>query len=324
VWQVVRVLALRLISPPELTEALLGELIRQPGATHVVRLPGAAVEPPGDVLLADLAREAVSDVVAALKTIAGGRCPITLETIETTISHAADAAEREVPGRGVDAVVWEEVEARTGEESELSVSFLALLVIATLLAAVGVLLDSPVLIVGAMVVGPEYGAVAGLTVALAERRLPLARRSLRALVVGFPTAIVAAFLVTLALRVTAGLPASYSGMQRPLTSFVSHPDGYALLVALLAGIAGVVSLTSAKSAALVGVAVSVTTVPAAADVGVAAADGRWSECGGAAAQLAVNLVALVVGGGATLTARRWAARRGRSSGLEGSRPRGPA
>ncbi len=316
-------LALRLISPPELTEALLGELVRQPGATHVVRLPGAAVEPPGDVLLADLAREAVSDIVSALKTIAGDRCPITLEAIDTTISQAADAAEREVPGRGVDAVVWEEVEARTGEESELSVSFVALLVIATLLAAVGVLLDSPVLIVGAMVVGPEYGAVAGLTVALVERRLPLARRSLRALVVGFPAAILAAFLVTLALRVTAGLPDSYLGMQRPLTSFVSHPDGYALLVALLAGIAGVVSLTSAKSAALVGVAVSVTTVPAAADVGVAAAAGRWTECGGAAAQLAVNLVALVVGGGVTLAARRWTARRARPGSTSPSHATGP-
>lgn len=301
-------LALRLISPPALTPALLDVLRGQPGATHLVLLPGAAVEPVGDLLLADLAREAVSDVLAALEQVAGSdTCSIALETVDTTISRYAEAAEEAAPGRGVDAVVWEEVEARSGEESELSASFLALLVIATLLAAVGVLLDSPVLVVGAMVVGPEFGPVAGLTVALAERRLDLARRSLRALLLGFPAAILAALLLTLVIRATAGLPDAYAGEVRPLTAFVSRPDGYALLVALLAGVAGVVSLTSAKSAALVGVAVSVTTVPAAADVGVAAAAGRWGECAGAAAQLLVNLVALVVAGGTTLALRRRAA-----------------
>ncbi len=302
-------LALRLLCPSDLAPALLDVLREQPGATHVVHLRGAAVDPPGDVLLADLAREAVTDVVDALRRIAGDRCAVALETVDTTVSHWADAAEEAAPGRGVDAVVWEEVEARSGEESELSTSFLALLVVAALLAAVGVMLDSPVLVVGAMVVGPEFGPVAGLTVALAERRLALARRSLKALLVGFPAAIAACAVLALLLRATVGLPAAYVGEVRPLTTFVSRPDGYALLVALLAGIAGVVSLTSAKSAALVGVAVSVTTVPAAADVGVAAAAQRWGECRGALAQLLVNLLALVVAGSATLAVRRRAAGR---------------
>lgn len=297
-------LALRLLCPSELTGALVQVLRDQPGATHLVRLSGAALDPPGDVVLADVAREAVSEVLAGLREVGGARCAISVEQVDTTVSRYADQAERAAPGRGVDAVVWEEVEARSGEESELSASFLLLLVVATLLAAVGVLLDSPVLVVGAMAVGPDFGPVAGLTVALRTRRLDLARRSLRALVVGFPTGIAAAAVLTLVVRATSGLPDAYAGEVRPLTSFVSHPDGYALLVALLAGVAGVVSLTSAKSSALVGVAVSVTTVPAAADVGVAAAAGRWSECGGAATQLAVNLAALLVAGSLTLLVHR--------------------
>lgn len=306
----VRVLSLRLICPPDLTPELLAVLRASPGATHLVLLPGSAVEPPGDLLLADIAREAVSDVLGALQDAPGGRdCSYALATVDTTVSQAADDAEQAHPGLGVDAVVWEEVEARTDEESELSASFLALLVLATLIAAVGVLLDSEVLIVGAMVVGPEYGPVAGLTVALAERRLPLALRSSKALAVGFPVASLAALLLTLGVRAVAGLPAPYRGETRPFTAFISNPDGYSLVVALLAGVAGVVSLTSAKSSALVGVAVSVTTVPAAADIGVAAAAGRWGECGGAAGQLAINLVALTVAGTATLAARRRAASR---------------
>lgn len=297
-------LALRLICPAPLTDRLARVLLDAPGATHVVRLPGAALEPPGDVLLADLAREAVSEVIGELQSIGGTDCSIALETVDASISRHAEEAEEAAPGHGADAVVWEEVEERSSEESELSGSFLALLVLATLLAGIGVLLDSAVLIVGAMAIGPDFGPVAGLTVALAERRWSLARRSLRALLLGFPVAVVAALLLTLALRLSVGLPASYEGAARPLTAFVSRPDGYAVLVALLAGVAGVISLTSAKSAALVGVAVSVTTVPAAANIGVAAAAGRWAECGGAAAQLGVNLAALVVAGGATLAVRR--------------------
>jgi uncharacterized hydrophobic protein (TIGR00271 family) len=303
------VLSLRLISPADLSVTLVDLLRAHPGAAHLVVLPGAAVDPPGDVLMADLAREAVSDVITAIEQVAGDRCAITLETVDTTVSQYADAAEEASPGRGTDAVVWEEVEARTGEESELSASFLALLVIATLLAAIGLMLDSPVLVVGAMVVGPEFGPVAGLTVALAERRTELARRSLRALLIGFPVAIAASFLLTVVIRLTAGLPGPYTAEQRPLTEFISKPDGYALVVALLAGVAGVISLTSAKSAALVGVAVSVTTVPAAADIGVAAAAGNGAECAGAAGQLLVNLVALVLAGGLTLALRRRAAQR---------------
>lgn len=305
--------ALRLTCPPHATDAVVSLLYRHPAATHLVLLRGAGLEPAGDVVLVDLAREAVSEVLGELRALPGGAdWPFALENVDTTLSPYADEAERVAPGLGVDAVVWEEVEARTSEESELSGSFLALMVLATFIAAVGVLLDSPVLVVGAMVVGPEFGAVAGLTVALVQRRWDRARRSLRALAVGFPLAAAGALVLTRVVIALGDLPPTYAGERRPLTEFISRPDGFAVLVALLAGVAGVVSLTSAKSAGLVGVAVSVTTIPAAADVGVAAAAGRWSECGGAAAQLAVNLVALVVAGVATLELRKRGSRRSRS------------
>ena len=69
-----------------------------------------------------------------------------------------------------DAVVWEEVEARTSESTELGGNFLIFMVLACLIASVGIFLGSPILIVGAMVVGPEFGPLAGLCVALVERR----------------------------------------------------------------------------------------------------------------------------------------------------------
>lgn len=208
--------ALRLTCPPHATDAVVSLLYRHPAATHLVLLRGAGLEPAGDVVLVDLAREAVSEVLGELRALPGGAdWPFALENVDTTLSPYADEAERVAPGLGVDAVVWEEVEARTSEESELSGSFLALMVLATFIAAVGVLLDSPVLVVGAMVVGPEFGAVAGLTVALVQRRWDRARRSLRALAVGFPLAAAGALVLTRVVIALGDLPPTYAGGAAP-------------------------------------------------------------------------------------------------------------
>ena len=80
-----------------------------------------------------------------------------MEMIDTSISDAAKAAEQAAIGTPSDAVIWEEVESRTSESTELSVSFLAFMVIAMLIAAVGIITDQLILIVGAMIVGPEFG-----------------------------------------------------------------------------------------------------------------------------------------------------------------------
>ena len=88
------------------------------------------------------------------------------------------------------------------------------------------------------------------------------------------------------------------------TAFISSPDGWSVLVAYLAGMAGMLSLTSAKSGALVGVLISVTTIPAAANIGVAAALGNWADWRGAMAQLSINLVGIVLAGVLTLRLER--------------------
>jgi uncharacterized hydrophobic protein (TIGR00271 family) len=78
--------------------------------------------------------------------------------------------------------------------------------------------------------------------------------------------------------------------------FISDPNWYTVLVAVLAGIVGMLALVGAKSGALIGVLISVTTIPAAANVGVAAVYGDWATAAGAAAQLLINLVAIVASG----------------------------
>ena len=65
-----------------------------------------------------------------------------------------------------------------------------------------------------------------------------------------------------------------------LTGFISEPDFFSFFVAFVAGTVGILSLTNAKSGALIGVLISVTTIPAASNIGVAAAYGDWNEAGG--------------------------------------------
>jgi uncharacterized hydrophobic protein (TIGR00271 family) len=200
--------------------------------------------------------------------------------------------------------VWEEVEARTSESTELSVSFLAFMSIACMIASVAILLDSPILIIGAMVVGPEFGPIAALSVAVVNRRPRVAKRSLIALAVGFPVGITAAFLFTLAIRAVDLVPAAYSAGDASFLRFIAHPDAFSVIVAALAGTAGVLSLTSQKSSVLMGVLISVATIPAAANIGLAAAFADWSTWRGAQLQLAVNLAGLFLAALATLLVQR--------------------
>ena len=162
---------LRIVVEPDRTERALELLERSPSVCNVVYLPGAARKPDGDVILADVAREDASVIISDLKDLGvHHEGAISVEPIDTQISESAERAIEHAPGSPADAVVWEEVEARTSEQVELSGVFLAFMVLAGLLAAVGIYQDSPILIVGAMVVGPEFGPLAGFCVALVQRR----------------------------------------------------------------------------------------------------------------------------------------------------------
>jgi uncharacterized hydrophobic protein (TIGR00271 family) len=299
---------MRVVSPDDRTGAVRDLLVAEPGATHITVLPGVAVQPPGDVIEADVAREAVDGLLGSLRELGidrdGG---VTLEVIDTTLSDHADAAEEAAPGEGSDAVIWEDLVARTGEESRLSVSFQAFLAIACLLAAIGAITDSPVTVVGAMVLGPEFGPLAAIAVGIVLRRGDLVRRGARAIGIGFPLSMGITALAAVLLNLT-GLLSTGTLDDLDQVDFIYTVGPFSFIVALLAGAAGVLAMTSAKSASLVGVFISVTTVPAAAFASVALVEGRFAQAGESVLQLVVNLVGIVVAAAATLLVSRRGAR----------------
>ncbi|TDZ45563.1 DUF389 domain-containing protein [Mycobacteroides franklinii] len=296
-------LHVRVIAPTDLSDQVVEFLSTTTGVAHIVRVPKAAISPAGDVITADVARETANEVLDGLKSIdIDKRGSITAEVLDTVISQTAYEAEDDAEGDPADAVIWDELIGRTREESTLNLTFLAFLCLACLIAAVGVVTDSPVTIVGAMVVGPEFGPLAALAVSIVRRTWSLARRSLLALLVGFPVAMGVTAVGTLAAE-AAGWVTLKSVRELQQVDFVFQVGPFSLVVALLAGAAGMLSLMSAKSAALVGVFISVTTVPAAGLAVVAATVGEWDIAGLSALQLAVNLFGIVLAGVLVLLVR---------------------
>ncbi|MER7978808.1 DUF389 domain-containing protein [Streptomyces sp. NPDC095817] len=307
-------LHLRLITPADRTDDVVRLIEATVGTAHVVVLPGAARNPAGDVVLCDVAREAGDELIGGLRDLGIDHTgSIAVEDIDLSLSKRADKAEADAPGEGADAVLWEHLEEATHEESTLSVTYVAFITIATMIAACGVVLDNAVLIVGAMAVGPEFGPLAGLCTATVQRAPRLALRSLTALLAGFAIAMAVTVLFSLFMDGVGLFTEAQLEGPRPNTGFVYAPDWFSFVVAVLAGAAGMLSLTSAKSGALVGVAISVTTVPAAANAAVALSYGDMGQTWGSTKQLLFNLLGIVLAGILTLMAQKWfwALQRGR-------------
>ena len=318
-------LHLRVTVPPDRTGEVVDLFARSPGTAHLAVLPGASVAPPGDLVMADVARESADALVDELRGLGVARDGgITMEAVDAAVSSAAERADERAPGDGADAVVWEQVVRTTDAESTLSASYLAFLTIATLLAAAAIINDSAILVIGAMVLGPEFAPLAALAVAVVHHRPGMARRAGTSLLVGFAVAIALTALLALLARGLGWFGPELLAEDRPATGFITQPDRWSVVVAVLAGVAGVLSLTSARSGALVGVFISVTTVPAAGDMALSLALGGGAEFGEALTQLGINLVGIVLAALATLAVQRAVWRRvprvaPRVTGVGGSR-----
>lgn len=296
---------LRLIVPPDRSERVLDKLVADPRVTSVVRLAGAAHRPEGDMIECDVTREATSDILTFLKhegLYDDGA--VAVSAVDAAPSRNARETEKAAPGAPDDAVIWDAVVDQAYTEASGSWVYYAFLTLATMIAAVAVVTDSSILVVGAMVVGPEFGVVAAVAVGLAMRNAGLTWRALRLLVWGFLLAIALTTVAALLARAVGWIDVGDVTADRPLTGFIWRPDRWSVVVAVLAGCAGVLSQTAGRANALVGVFISVTTVPAAGDLALCLALWAPGQIGGAAAQLGINLAGMTVAGVLTLLAQR--------------------
>lgn len=297
---------LRILSPTGMTADVIGILENEPCVSGLALIEGAALRPAGDLVLADLPREAVNDVVERLRALGVHRDgTIEIQHVDTWLSLDGFNAELHAPGSSTDAVVWADVAQRSYEESELNWTYLSFMSLATVIAAIAIVLDSQILVIGAMVLGPEFGAVAALGVALVRRRYALFGHAARTLVLGFLAGIAVTTLFALAGRGLGWITLDDVTGSRPATDFIYSPDKWSFIVAVIAGAAGVLSLTSARSGGLAGVFISVTTIPAAGNIALGIAFGAGYEVWPSALQLMVNLSGMAFAGWATLALQQF-------------------
>jgi uncharacterized hydrophobic protein (TIGR00271 family) len=311
-------LHIRVVSPAAVTDRLVGHLSADAGVENLVVMPAAAQRPAGDAVQFDLLPGSANSVLEQLRLLGlDQESSVIVEAVDAALADPASHPAWHVSYHGEHAPVWPVVEARIREDGTYAPSFFALLIFAALIGACGILTNSQILIVGAMVVGPEYSAIISVALGIDKRDGRAIGRGLLALLVGFLIAIAVTLVFALCIRWSGHTPKLYLTGLRPVSDLINSPNLFSVVVAVVAGIVGVISLTLSKAGALIGVFISITTIPAAADIAVSIAYRSWSEAGGSVLQLLLNVGLLIIVGALALRGQRLIWRNWRGS----ARPR---
>jgi uncharacterized hydrophobic protein (TIGR00271 family) len=288
---------------PSRADDVSAALVSLPGVRHVtagaptsegqVRLSAEVDGPGADAAIESLAALGVASDDVTLWRVPGVR---PLEWHRRT--RSADS----------DAQVWAEVVGKASEHAEVASTYLIYMTTAGVIAGIGVLTGSAVLLVGAMAISPDLLPISASAIGIVERRWVLAARALRALALGLGTAALAAFAATALMRLFHRVPDDLVLAETAMGEALTHVGPGTLVVAAAAGVAGMMAFERPGGAA-VGVAISVTTIPAAAYVGAAMAMGRDDPMWGAMVVLLANVVTIVVASSLTLMLQRRSRRR---------------
>jgi uncharacterized hydrophobic protein (TIGR00271 family) len=289
----VTVFRLRAFVSRERAEPVRSELRALPGVRHVL-----VTDDPGHetaLVSADVDPAAADRVLDAIRRIGVAAQDLSLSRDEKiTLGGALPAAGPEL--------AWSVVLSEARAHARPLARYVMLMAVAGVIAAFGVIDRNEILIVGAMAVSPDLLPLCAACVGFEARRPRLAARALGTLLIGLGVAYSVAAAGTVVLVAIGWLEEDFR-LGGGGIGTLARIDLSTIVVAAAAGIAAMLAFETRASAA-VGVAISVTTIPAAAYAGVAAGLGEGSDALRGLAVLGVNLVALQVTGTATLVVQR--------------------
>ena len=178
--------------------------------------------------------------------------------------------------------------------------YVTLTIVSAVVAAAGLFLDSAAVVVGSMVIAPLIGPTLGASVGSVLSDEELFHSSLRYQLLGVVLAIVAAAVFAFVVRFTNVVPPGLDiGGVDEIDERLA-PDLLSLAIALGAGVAGVVSISTGIGVALVGVMIAAALIPPAAAAGIAIAWGDPAAATGATVLVFVNLLSVNLAGLVTL------------------------
>jgi uncharacterized hydrophobic protein (TIGR00271 family) len=255
------------------------------------------------IVSATVRRSSVDPIVASIRRLGVSDDQLTLTHVEELRPSQQTGAQ--------DSPVWEDVLGSTWLHARPVLRYATFMFVAGVVAFYGIIESSAILIVGAMAISPDMQPIMTIAVGAANRRPRLACRALLTVVLGLATTTAAATVFALIQRALHRLSAQFN-IDTTVLGTLAHVSGRTVIIAFVAGVAGMLSLET-RARAAVGVAISVTTIPAAAYLGVALGIGNTGRAGGALAVLATNVVMMVLGASAVLAAQEALERRHRGT-----------
>jgi uncharacterized hydrophobic protein (TIGR00271 family) len=273
------------------------QLAALPGARHVM-LVGSGHDS-NALVTADVRAQAADRALATVRGLGVAAEDVSLLRFDPIDSTSAGAEPV--------ALVWADLLGQARVNARTAARYLIFMSVAGVIAGFGVIDEDQILIVGAMAVSPDLLPITAACTGLVLRRGPLVRQGIGSLVIGLAVAAAFAAAVTGFLDLFDLLPSEFAIHEIGLAS-QQHVEAETILVALAAGVAGMLAVETRASMG-VGVAISVTTIPAAAFLGVAAGIGELSKSLGALSVLGANIAMMLLGGSIALVAQRWLASR---------------
>ena len=208
---------------------------------------------------------------------------------ETVVSQRLSALVERFPGLRISR---EELHARAQDLAPANSTFFAFLVLSTIIATAGLLLDSAATIIGAMVVAPLMGPAISASVGAILDDQRMASRGVTLQMAGLLVAIATAAIMGWLLQQTILIPPGLDIRTIPQVTERTSPNFLVLFLALGSGLAGAISIMRGAGSALVGVAIAVALIPPAATSGLGLAFGLPGVAIAAAVLVLVNLLAI--------------------------------
>jgi uncharacterized hydrophobic protein (TIGR00271 family) len=296
---------MRLLTTPERTDAAVTALGGLDGAANII-VGGVTRDSGLQVITADLAPDSVDAMFTVLEEVGVDPESVTLVR-EPAVRAVSTRSPRGWFTYQQTTLVWAEAIDTARQNAQLTAPYCLYMVAGGTIATCGIILKNPTLIVGAMAVSPDILPLSAFSVGVVGRRAALAVRGLGVLLIGLTIAGVSAAMLSAALLAIGAYDGLLSSGEA-LSGIVASVTPDTIIVAFAAGVAGMLAFETRASAA-VGVAISVTTIPAVAFAGVAVGIGDYGQAEGALVVLLVNVVVLFLAGALTLLIQRKVGRR---------------
>ena len=297
-------LFLRVYAPPDAVAGVLTALRQRAGVEHVMTVGSS--DDGVTLVTADVRPQLVDELLPSIAA-----CGVPGDEIEISQNTASRPLGRADPGDMAawsgGALAWSDLTKRSRPYARAVPQYLVYMVCAGVVAVFGVLTSNPILIVGAMAISPDLLPMCATCVGIVDHHPRLAVRAFLALLIGLTVASLSAFVTAAILRAS-GYPPANGSLGDGGLGLLPSVDASTVVVAFAAGVAGLLSYETRSSSAI-GVAISITTIPAAAFAGAAVAVHDRAGAIGAVEVLLANIAVLILSGCATLQAQRLYRRR---------------